>query len=119
MKSPKVHEPLTKLQCCPTSDGWVAVIRSAFSRINATQNCSEFLMLICDVWCAHSAAAAILCSERFVYKYGLQKQAVEVVGMTMVYAHTEVSVDGDHGSLMHRVRARRPPTLTPPSRSPA
>ena len=26
MKSPKIHEPLTKLQCCPTSDGAAAAI---------------------------------------------------------------------------------------------
>jgi sterol carrier protein 2 len=29
------------------------------------------------------AGAAILCSERFVYKYGLQNTAVEIVGMAM------------------------------------
>jgi sterol carrier protein 2 len=40
-KSPVVHEPLTKLQCCPTSDG---------------------------------AAAAILASEDFVVRHGLQGQ---------------------------------------------
>lgn len=50
MKSPKVHEMLTKLQCCPTSDG---------------------------------AAACILASEGFVRRYGLQKQAVEILGMEM------------------------------------
>lgn len=26
MKSPKIHEPMTKLQCCPTSDGAAAAI---------------------------------------------------------------------------------------------
>ena len=45
-----VYEPLTKLQCCPTSDG---------------------------------AGAAILASEDFVKKHGLQKQAIEIVGMCM------------------------------------
>uniref|UniRef100_A0A336LZ42 Sterol carrier protein 2 n=1 Tax=Culicoides sonorensis TaxID=179676 RepID=A0A336LZ42_CULSO len=49
-KSPQVHEVLTKLQCCPTSDG---------------------------------AAACILASEDFVRRYGLEKQAVEIVGMEM------------------------------------
>lgn len=28
LKSPKVHEPLTKLQCCPTSDGCVRRARA-------------------------------------------------------------------------------------------
>lgn len=51
IKSAKtVYEPLTKLQCCPTSDG---------------------------------AAAAIVCSEAFVRKHGLQGQAVELIGMAM------------------------------------
>lgn len=50
MKSPTVHTPLTKLQCCPTSDG---------------------------------AAAAIICSEEFVVKHNLQKQAVEILGIDL------------------------------------
>jgi len=50
LNAPKVYDPLTKLQCCPTSEG---------------------------------AAAAIVCSEAFVYKYGLQNQAVEIIGMSM------------------------------------
>jgi len=50
MKAPKVFDPLTKLQCCPTSDG---------------------------------AGAAILCSEEFVKKHGLQAQAIEIIGMSM------------------------------------
>eukprot|EP00164_Ancoracysta_twista_P002313 GFYU01003057.1.p1 GENE.GFYU01003057.1~~GFYU01003057.1.p1 ORF type:complete len:562 (-),score=217.15 GFYU01003057.1:81-1766(-) len=49
-KSPPVFGPLTKLQCCPTSDG---------------------------------AGAAIVCSEAFVKKYGLENQAVEVMSMKM------------------------------------
>ena len=51
MAAPMVYEPLTKLQCCPTSDG---------------------------------AGAAILASEEFVKKHGLQKQAVEIAGQAMV-----------------------------------
>jgi acetyl-CoA acetyltransferase len=45
-----VFEPLTKLQCCPTSDG---------------------------------SGAAILASEDFVRKHGLEAQAVEIAGITM------------------------------------
>ena len=48
--APVVYEPLTKLQCCPTSDG---------------------------------AAAAVLASEDFVRKHGLQVQAIEIAGMAM------------------------------------
>mmetsp|Transcript_9833 Transcript_9833/g.11798 ORF Transcript_9833/g.11798 Transcript_9833/m.11798 type:complete len:420 (-) Transcript_9833:56-1315(-) len=48
--APEVYAPLTKLQCCPTSDG---------------------------------SACAILASEDFVKKHGLEGQAVELVGMAM------------------------------------
>jgi acetyl-CoA acetyltransferase len=50
LAAPMVYEPLTKLQCCPTSDG---------------------------------SGAAILASEDFVKKHGLEKQAVEIAGMAM------------------------------------
>jgi sterol carrier protein 2 len=50
LNAPMVYEPLTKLQCCPTSDG---------------------------------GGAAILASEDFVEKHGLQAQAVEIAGMAM------------------------------------
>lgn len=48
--SPMVFQPLTKLQCCPTSDG---------------------------------SAAAVLASEEFVKRHGLESKAVEIVGMEM------------------------------------
>jgi sterol carrier protein 2 len=50
LDAPPVHGPLTKLQCCPTSDG---------------------------------GAAAVLASEDFVRKHGLQDKAVEILGMAM------------------------------------
>jgi sterol carrier protein 2 len=48
--APMVYEPLTKLQCCPTSDG---------------------------------AGAAILASDDFVRKHGLEGKAIEIAGMAM------------------------------------
>ncbi|MEZ4219406.1 MAG: lipid-transfer protein [Polyangiaceae bacterium] len=50
LASKTVYEPLTKLQCCPTSEG---------------------------------AGAAVLCSEDFVKRHGLEQQAVEIAGMAM------------------------------------
>jgi len=50
LNAPMVYEPLTKLQCCPTSDG---------------------------------AGAAILASEAFVRKHGLQGKAIEIIGQAM------------------------------------
>jgi sterol carrier protein 2 len=48
--APMIFEPLTKLQCCPTSDG---------------------------------AGAAILASEDFVRRHGLEAKAIEIAGMAM------------------------------------
>jgi len=48
--APMVFAPLTKLQCCPTSDG---------------------------------AGAAILASEEFVRKHGLENKAIEILGQAM------------------------------------
>jgi sterol carrier protein 2 len=48
--APMVYDPLTKLQCCPTSDG---------------------------------SGAAVVCSEDFIKKHGLQEKAVEILGMSM------------------------------------
>ncbi len=62
-----VYDPLTKLQCCPTSDG---------------------------------AGAAILASEDFVRKHGLEQQAVEILGMAMA---TDTQTTFDEGSLMKLV----------------
>jgi sterol carrier protein 2 len=50
LNAPLVFGPLTKLQCCPTSDG---------------------------------AGAAIVCSEDFIKKHGLQAKAVEILGQAM------------------------------------
>jgi sterol carrier protein 2 len=50
MNSPCIYGPLTKLQCCPTSDG---------------------------------SAAAILATEDFVHAHGLERKAVEILGMEM------------------------------------
>jgi len=49
-KSGDIYDPLTKLQCSPTSDG---------------------------------AGCAIVCSEDFVKKHGLEGQAVEIIGQAM------------------------------------
>jgi len=65
--APMVWEPLTKLQCCPTSDG---------------------------------AGAAIVVSEDFIKKHGLQAKAVEILGMAMT---TDFSSTFDDKSSMKLV----------------
>ncbi|XP_029930973.1 sterol carrier protein 2 [Myripristis murdjan] len=67
MKSRKVFEFLTLLQCCPTSDG---------------------------------AGAAVLASEAFVRRHGLEGQAVEILAQEMV---TDLSTTFEENSCMKMV----------------
>lgn len=67
LDAPMIYEPLTKLQCSPTSDG---------------------------------SAAAILASEDFVRKHGLENQAVEIVAQAMA-SDTQATYDG--GDSIHLV----------------
>ena len=67
LNAPKVFGPLTKLQCCPTSDG---------------------------------SGAAIVASEDFVRKHGLEGQAVEILGQAMT---TDFSSSFDEKSMIKMV----------------
>jgi sterol carrier protein 2 len=69
LAAPKIFGPLTKLQCCPTSDG---------------------------------SAAAIVASEDFVQKHGLESQAVEILGMAMT---TDMASSFEEKSMMKMVGA--------------
>jgi acetyl-CoA acyltransferase len=60
--APMIYEPLTRLQCSPTSDG---------------------------------SAAAVICSEEVVKKYGLQNQAIEIAAQTMVTDTAKTFSEGD------------------------
>jgi len=67
LDSPTVYGPLTKLQCCPTSDG---------------------------------SGAAIVASEAFVKKHGLQGKAIEILGMAMA---TDMDSTFDQKSMIKMV----------------
>lgn len=46
MKSPMIHEPLTKLQCCPTSDGGAAAVLVSQDFLDARPHLKEQAILI-------------------------------------------------------------------------
>jgi len=46
MKSTKIHEPLTKLQCCPTSDGGAAAVLVSQAFLDARPHLKEQAVLI-------------------------------------------------------------------------
>jgi len=70
--APMIYEPLTKLQCSPTSDG---------------------------------AACAIIASEAFVKKHGLEGQAVEIIGQSMRTDFESVDRGNEPRSCMNAVGA--------------
>uniref|UniRef100_A0A7S1LNZ0 propanoyl-CoA C-acyltransferase n=1 Tax=Alexandrium catenella TaxID=2925 RepID=A0A7S1LNZ0_ALECA len=70
--APMIYEPLTKLQCSPTSDG---------------------------------AACAILASEAFVKRHGLEGQAVEIIAQSMKTDYPSVDVGSDTRSCINAVGA--------------
>lgn len=77
LNAPTVFGPLTKLQCCPTSDG---------------------------------AAAAVVASEDFIRKHGLEAKAIEIIGMAMTTdfpSSFEKSMIQMVGSDMTREAARK------------
>ena len=46
MKAPMIHAPLTKLQCCPTSDGGAAAVLVSQSFLDARPHLKEQAILI-------------------------------------------------------------------------
>ena len=46
MNAPKIHEPLTKLQCCPTSDGGAAAVLVSQSFLDARPHLKDQAVLI-------------------------------------------------------------------------
>ncbi|KAK1778155.1 thiolase-like protein [Copromyces sp. CBS 386.78] len=46
MQSPKIHEPLTKLQCCPTSDGGAAAVLVSQEFLDARPHLKDQAILI-------------------------------------------------------------------------
>ncbi|XP_053620740.1 sterol carrier protein 2-like [Plodia interpunctella] len=78
LNSRKIYGPLTKLMCCPTSDG---------------------------------AGAAILMSESAVIQFGLQRKAIEIIGMEMATDTADLFTDNSlmkvAGSQMTAIAAKR------------
>ena len=58
LASPKIHEPLTKLQCCPTSDGGAAAIIVSQEFLDARPHLKEQAILIAGQCLATDAPSA-------------------------------------------------------------
>jgi len=71
MKSPMIHEPLTKLQCCPTSDGAAAAVLVSQSFLDARPELKSQAILIAGQCLATDKPALF------------NKSAIELVGFSM------------------------------------
>jgi sterol carrier protein 2 len=71
MKSPMIHEPLTKLQCCPTSDGAAAAVLVSQAFLDARPELKDQAILIAGQ-CLSTDQPALF-----------NKSAIELVGFSM------------------------------------
>jgi sterol carrier protein 2 len=78
MQSPMVYEPLTKLQCCPTSDGGAAAILVSQDFLDARPELKEQAVLIAGQTLATDSPAAFSRSSMDLVGYNMTKGAVKV-----------------------------------------
>ncbi|KAF2004830.1 non-specific lipid-transfer protein [Amniculicola lignicola CBS 123094] len=71
MKSPMIHEPLTKLQCCPTSDGAAATVLCSQAFLDARPELKDQAILIAGQCLATDKPALF------------NRSAIELVGYSM------------------------------------
>lgn len=71
MKSPTIHEPLTKLQCCPTSDGGAAAVLVSQAFLDARPHLKDQAILIAGQCMATDAPSLF------------SKSAIDLMGFEM------------------------------------
>jgi sterol carrier protein 2 len=77
MKSPMIHEPLTKLQCCPTSDGGAAAVLCSQEFLDARPHLKEQAILIAGQCMATDAPSLFSKSSMDLIGYEMSKYACE------------------------------------------
>jgi sterol carrier protein 2 len=78
MKSPMIHEPLTKLQCCPTSDGGAAAVLVSQSFLDARPHLKEQAVLIAGQVLATDTESVFSRSAIDLMGYGMNEYAAKV-----------------------------------------
>lgn len=78
MKSPMIHEPLTKLQCCPTSDGGAAAILVSQDFLDQRPHLKEQAVLIAGQCLATDAPSLFSRSAIDLMGFDMTKYAVKV-----------------------------------------
>jgi len=77
MKAPMIHEPLTKLQCCPTSDGGAAAILVSQDFLDARPHLKEQAILIAGQCLATDAPSLFSRSAIDLMGFEMSKYACE------------------------------------------
>ncbi|KAK4655874.1 hypothetical protein QC762_306260 [Podospora pseudocomata] len=80
MQSPAVHEPLTKLQCCPTSDGGAAAVLVSQSFLDAHPHLKDRAILI--------AGQALTTDAPSLFS----KSSIDLVGREMTQRAAEIAL---------------------------
>ncbi|KAI1095337.1 thiolase-like protein [Rostrohypoxylon terebratum] len=78
MQSPMIHEPLTKLQCCPTSDGGAAAVLVSQDFLDARPHLKDQAILIAGQCMATDSPALFSRSAIDLIGYDMGKRAAEV-----------------------------------------
>ncbi|EOD44295.1 putative non-specific lipid-transfer protein [Neofusicoccum parvum UCRNP2] len=81
MSSPTIHEPLTKLQCCPTSDGAAAAVLVSQSWLDAHQELKPRAILIAGQALATDSPALF------------NKSSIELIGYSMAAEAAKRALD--------------------------
>src|SRR5881227_1367870 len=85
MKSPLIHEPLTKLQCCPTSDGGAAAVLVSQAFLDARPKLKDQVVLIAGQCLATDAPSLFSRSNIDLVGFDMTKYAVkEAMGQAAV-----------------------------------
>ncbi|KAL2073861.1 hypothetical protein VTL71DRAFT_11187 [Oculimacula yallundae] len=78
MKAPMIHEPLTKLQCCPTSDGGAAAILVSQDFLDQRPHLKEQAVLIAGQCLATDSPSLFSRSAIDLMGFDMTKHAVKV-----------------------------------------
>jgi sterol carrier protein 2 len=77
MKSPMIHPPLTKLQCCPTSDGGAAAVLVSQEFLDARPHLKDQAILIAGQCMATDSPNLFSKSSMELVGYSMSKHAAE------------------------------------------
>jgi sterol carrier protein 2 len=78
MQSPMIHEPLTKLQCCPTSDGGAAAVLVSQDFLDARPHLKEQAVLIAGQVLATDTESVFSRSAIDLMGYGMNEHAAKL-----------------------------------------